>query len=153
MLPDRSADLCTRCAMCCDGTLFSHVDLSAAEAARLAELGVVLAPADGGGVRLPQGCSALKERRCGVYGARPSKCREFRCGVLAAMESGALSFEAADAALGETRALIDELGLRRPGESVLKTLLYAHWRDEVPGQDARLTRLDALLGQILKRPA
>lgn len=153
MDPERSGELCTRCAMCCDGTLFSHVDISAEEATRLAAAGVVLETDEAGSCRLPQGCSGLMARRCTVYEVRPAKCRAFRCGVLSAMEQGALSFNDADALLAEARALIDALGLRERGKSVLKTLLYAQWRNELPERTPELERLDLLLQKILARPA
>ncbi len=63
--------------MCCDGTLFTHVLLSAEDAARL--------PSDApearkdGSLRLKQRCRFLSGCDCTIYAQRPSGCSQYRC--------------------------------------------------------------------------
>lgn len=75
--------LCLKCRLCCDGSLFSAVELQKGDdVAGLRELGLVLKK-KGGGLRFTQPCSALcGDGRCGIYKDRPTYCRQFECLVL-----------------------------------------------------------------------
>jgi Fe-S-cluster containining protein len=78
--------LCLECGLCCDGVLFSDVELQPGDDARqLRALGLPVAVKRGTRAvqRFPQPCAALcADNRCRIYDDRPARCREFECGVL-----------------------------------------------------------------------
>ena len=117
MTPDLTDTLCTRCGLCCDGTLFADVELAGrGEATRLSVLGLELDDDDGRGDLLVQPCAALRGRRCGIYDHRPGVCRTFECRLLQDARRGTVSVESA-------RARIDEaLRLVRRGKALLAGL-------------------------------
>ena len=90
--------LCTRCGMCCDGTLFADVELSGrAEAVRLEIMGLDVDVDESDVGLLSQPCAALKGTRCGIYAHRPNCCRVFECQLLQDAQNGTVT---ADEALG-----------------------------------------------------
>ena len=103
--------LCTRCGLCCDGTLFGDVELHGrAEATRLLALGL---PVDDGDAHageadvLPLPCAALRGTCCGVYAHRPSTCRQFECGLLQRVRRGELTVARALGHIVRARAQAD----------------------------------------------
>lgn len=76
-----SAELCQACGLCCNGALFSFVDITEAEAAALHDTPVkVLANKKGKPVfGLP--CSALSGSSCMIYQQRPGVCRSYFCAL------------------------------------------------------------------------
>ena len=75
--------LCTRCGLCCDGTLLGDVELTGpAEAARLELLGLDVDTDDADTELLSLPCAALCGTRCGIYLQRPQSCRTFECRLL-----------------------------------------------------------------------
>lgn len=110
------AALCQRCALCCDGTLFTTVPLAADEVASVRRRGlVVLADDAGAPSRLPQPCAALRDLRCTIYDERPDACRRYRCMLLAALEAGEVSLPEALDVVGEARARLAALAADLPG--------------------------------------
>lgn len=92
MKPSLTNALCTRCGLCCDGSLFADVELAHGdEAAALEVMGLEIEEADGddGGLLL-QPCRALKGKRCSIYAHRPDCCRTFECGMLQDVKRGVL---------------------------------------------------------------
>jgi Fe-S-cluster containining protein len=87
--------LCTECGLCCDGSLFSDVELSGAkEISGLEALGVNIEDGDlSAAALLLQPCSALQSRRCSIYAHRPKCCRTFECRLLKDVQRGAMSCE------------------------------------------------------------
>jgi len=72
--------LCLECGLCCDGTLFRHVEISAAERDELVALGIGVGEKRKRGVMwLP--CGKLEGRCCTIYGARPGGCQRFVCAL------------------------------------------------------------------------
>lgn len=74
---DRTLEhLCRACGLCCDGSLFGRARLAPDEvtSARTHRLRVV---ANEGSFEQP--CSALVDRTCTIYQARPRACRAFTC--------------------------------------------------------------------------
>jgi hypothetical protein len=113
--------LCLECGLCCNGVLFSDVELQPGDdAARLRALG--LAPAAKGGARGPQRlaqpCAAhCADNRCRIYDDRPSRCRDFECGVLKEVIADRLKTEEALRLIRQARqraervrALLRQLG-------------------------------------------
>jgi hypothetical protein len=84
--------LCTRCALCCDGSLFADVELaSRAEATGLEILGLETEDDDTSGGLLLLPCGALRGTRCGIYAHRPECCRTFECRLLQDVRRGVVS--------------------------------------------------------------
>ncbi len=102
--------LCTRCGLCCDGTLFGDVELTGpAEAARLEALGLAVDGDDADAELLSLPCAALRGTRCGVYTHRPRCCRTFECRLLQKAERGAISVADALAQIAHTRAHVNRV--------------------------------------------
>lgn len=98
--------LCTRCGLCCDGTLLADVELAGrAEATRMEVLGLrVDDDEDRALMLLP--CAALRGTRCSVYAHRPGCCRSFECGLLQDVRRGTVSVGRAIGIVGATRGEI-----------------------------------------------
>ena len=96
--------LCTRCGLCCDGSLFADVELaSGGEASALEVMGLEIEDDDGdGGGLLVQPCSALKGKRCSIYPHRPGCCRTFECRLLQEVKRGEVGVEQAKEKIAET---------------------------------------------------
>ena len=103
MKPSLTDTLCTRCGLCCDGSLFADVELANGdEASALEVMGLEIEDDDDdcGGLLL-QPCGALKGRRCSVYPHRPDCCRTFACRLLQEVESGTVGVERAKEKIAE----------------------------------------------------
>jgi hypothetical protein len=95
--------LCTRCGLCCDGSLFADVELAGrAEATTLEAMGLGIDDDDADDALLPQPCRALRGTRCGIYAHRPGCCRTFECRLLRDVRRGTLGVERAGARIAET---------------------------------------------------
>lgn len=110
MTPSLTDVLCTKCGLCCDGTLFADVELAGqAEIARLVNLDMDVEVEDRKTALLPQPCTALHGTRCGVYAHRPKCCRTFECRLLQDAQRGAVTVERAleqiEDARGRVRAV------------------------------------------------
>ena len=105
-MPSLTDTLCTRCGLCCDGTLFADVELvGEAEAKRLEIMGLEVEENDIGAGLLSQPCAALKGRRCAIYAHRPRCCRTFECQLLQDAQRGAVPVERAVELIGEAQRL------------------------------------------------
>ena len=103
MKPSLTDQLCTRCGLCCDGSLFADVELAgSAEAAGLEVMGLEIEEDDTDGAVLVQPCGALRGKRCGIYAHRPECCRTFECRLLQDARRGAVSVEQAVEHIAET---------------------------------------------------
>jgi Fe-S-cluster containining protein len=120
MTPPLTDTLCTKCGLCCDGTLFADVELvGQAEVARLESMGMEVENENRSTGLLSQPCAALRGTRCGIYAHRPRCCRVFKCDLLQSAERGSVTVERAlehiaDAReqILQVRALLDRLGNR-----------------------------------------
>ena len=120
MAPDLTDTLCTKCGLCCDGTLFADVELGGrAEIARLEIMGMAVEEQDTNTGLLSQPCAALRNKRCGIYAHRPKCCRTFECDLLQSAQLGAVTVERATEQIAVTqnqvvqvRALLGRLGNR-----------------------------------------
>ena len=123
--------LCQQCGLCCGGSLFTFLPVSADEAGRMRALGVRLEPRRDGRTAMLLPCAALDGTRCGAYAQRPARCREFVCQLGRAVERGERSMEDALTVLGEVKrrlqALEALLGPKAAGEhrGVLQRALQA----------------------------
>ena len=115
---DGAQGICLACALCCDGTIFRDVELSADDDhAEFRSLRLPL-PRNRGTIRLAQPCAALAGCWCQVYSTRPSRCREFDCGMLKAVQAGQLSAARAAGRIQQARRLAERVRrqLRRLGD-------------------------------------
>ena len=102
MKPSLTDTLCTRCGLCCDGSLFADVELASGdEASALEVMGLEVEDDDDGGGLLLQPCGALKGRRCSIYPHRPDCCRMFECRLLQEVERGMAGVERAKEKIAE----------------------------------------------------
>ena len=105
--PDLTDVLCTRCGLCCDGSLFADVELAGrAEATRLEVLGLEVEDDGVQRALLIQPCRALDGTRCRVYAHRPKCCRSFECRLLQEARRGVVGPERAVELIAETRTQI-----------------------------------------------
>src|SRR2546426_8692783 len=116
-MPSLTDTLCTRCGLCCDGSLLADVELRRAEATGLEILGLEIEDDDAGGALLLLPCGALRGRRCSIYAHRPQCCRTFECRLLQEVRRGMVSVDragehiaAALKAIGRVKGLLARLG-------------------------------------------
>ena len=111
MKPSLTYTLCTRCGLCCDGSLFADVELASGdEALALEGMGLEIEDADedDGGLLL-QPCGALKGKRCSLYPHRPDCCRTFECRLLQGVKRGTVGFERAKEKIAEALRRIEHV--------------------------------------------
>jgi hypothetical protein len=120
MAPALTDTLCTKCGLCCDGTLFADVELvGQAELVQLEIMGIEVEDEDRNTGLLSQPCPALRGTRCGIYAHRPKCCREFQCHLLQNAQRGAVTVERALEQIADAqeqiqrvRAMLGRLGNR-----------------------------------------
>ena len=114
--------LCLECGLCCDGTLFRHVAISAGERQELVKLGIGVGEKQKHGVMwLP--CGKLEGKCCSIYEARPGGCRRFVCDLGKRLEAREVTLAEAEAHVREMQARIEALRQLLPppdGEPVLR---------------------------------
>src|SRR5438445_3020392 len=111
MKPSLTDTLCTRCGLCCDGSLFADVELASSdEASALEVMGLEIEDddEDDGGLLL-QPCAALKGKRCSIYPHRPDCCRTFECRLLQQVRRGAVSVERARQKIAEALKRVERV--------------------------------------------
>ena len=97
--------LCTRCGLCCDGTLLGDVELAGpAEATRVELLGLEVDTDDADTELLALPCAGLRGTRCSIYAQRPQCCRTFECRLLQNAQRGVVTVHDALAQIADARA-------------------------------------------------
>lgn len=110
-------DICTSCGMCCDGTLFAHVEVTEDERSTLKGLFSLEAGKDG--PIFCQPCPHNVEHKCVVYDDRPETCRSYRCKTLSAFQAGEITHHEAARRVRETLDARERLQpLLEPDETV-----------------------------------
>jgi uncharacterized protein len=118
VLPDGEAvkpgeQLCLACGLCCDGSLFDHVQLGTNDdAKKLKSLGlpVSLTRSAAPIARFRQPCSALcQDRTCQLYANRPLQCRVFECRVFKDAHAGRIEFSAALRSVKQARQRVENV--------------------------------------------
>ncbi len=121
------SELCMNCGLCCDGTLFRQVKVTAAERDALVTLGIGVGTMSGAPVMwLP--CGKLNGKCCTMYESRPGGCRAFVCALGARLTRKEISLDDAKAHVREMLERIaelkrvlggdDQLVLRRAREAI-----------------------------------
>ncbi len=139
--------LCLACGLCCDGSLFDHVQLGPGDdAKKLKALGlpVVVSRSSTPVARFRQPCAALcADRTCRVYADRPLQCRTFECGVFKDAQAGRIKFSAAlrvvkraRQRVDDVRRLLRELGDTEEHRSLNERFRRTQRRMESGGADA-----------------
>lgn len=107
-----STGICVGCGMCCDGTMYRHVEVEEGDELQpLKAAGAVWVTIEGLSSFL-QPCPAFGAGCCSIYDGRPSVCRTYRCRLLRRYEAGEVSREDARALIESTVAVRDRV---RPG--------------------------------------
>lgn len=121
--------LCLSCGLCCDGTIFDVVPLTARERVTVTRLGLpVLERASG--PALPQPCEALDGLACTVYASRPTPCRQFHCALFDAVRCDEVDLGEALGVVNDAKSLLGDLA-RAIGDAQGTE----RWRPPVAGQD------------------
>ena len=97
-MPTDGQNLCLSCGLCCDGTIFAHGPVSAAEPVEVFRAaGIRITPDRGGEGRyeLPLPCLRFENGRCQTYGCRPAICSSYRCRLLRRVEAGNMALQEA----------------------------------------------------------
>ena len=102
--------LCTRCGLCCDGTLFGDVELAGpAEATRLEILGLDVDHDEADAELLSLPCAGLRGTRCSIYSHRPQCCRTFECRLLQDTQRGVVTVDHALTRIAHARAQVERV--------------------------------------------
>ena len=170
MTPSLTDTLCTRCGLCCDGTLLADVELAGGEISSLEALGLEVEEDGAGRGLLPLPCRALAGTRCSIYPHRPDCCRTFECRLLQEVRRGIVTIDRARKTIADARGqvrrirtLITALGgrgrlpLKERGLEALARSEELHDDPEsrrTRGElEAAMTSLDRLIrGAFLGRP-
>ena len=132
--PSLTDELCTRCGLCCDGSLFADVELAGREATPMEILGLDVEADDADGMVMSQPCLALKGKRCSIYEHRPKCCRTFECRLLQNVRRGGESIQGARERITKTHANIAKVteGKWAPNPDLSKVEEIG-WTDLMPG--------------------
>jgi uncharacterized protein len=122
MLDSRMVNICIGCGLCCDGTMFSWVDLKPQDKqTALSSLGLSVKSAEGT-LQFKQPCAASTNGRCAIYETRPAACREFRCELRIKYDAGAITLSNAQSSIAEAISLRDDI---RPHRAILEEIAAA----------------------------
>ena len=122
--------LCVGCGLCCDGTLFSRVNVGSDDQESLARLGFSFFLHEGENC-FAQPCLAAANGLCAIYADRPHTCRTYRCALLKRQERGEIGLTEARSIIERTFERIDEVvaldpaARRRDGRTKLRAELAA----------------------------
>ena len=150
MKPSLTDTLCTRCGLCCDGSLFADVELASSdEASALEVMGLDIEDADNednGGLLL-QPCGALQGKRCSIYPYRPDCCRTFECRLLQEVKRGAVRVDRAKEKIAEAlqriervKELVVQLGQRNERLPLKERCVEALALSEEVGADPEMNQ-------------
>lgn len=143
--------------MCCDGTLFTFVEVAEDELSAVQQIFTLHAGAKGPVFHQP--CTYNREHTCMVYNDRPQTCRAYRCKTLLALDAGEIALPEAARRVAET------LGAKQAVEGHLEcgeTLNAARERRAIAATDQersktqlafilKLTALDLMLDRYFRK--
>ena len=112
MKPSLTDILCTRCGLCCDGSLFADVELASTdEGSALEVMGLEIEDDEDDRSLLLQPCGALKGKCCSIYQHRPNCCRTFECRLLQEAKRGLVSVDRAQEKIAEVLSRIERINV------------------------------------------
>lgn len=127
--------LCTSCGMCCDGTLFTYVEVGDDERAAVEQLFTLVEGEEGPIFHQP--CVFNRDCKCLVYHDRPQTCRIYRCKTLSALEAGEINAAEASRRVAEAQHARAEI---LPLLEVDETISKARVRRAATAADPERTR-------------
>jgi len=161
MKPSLTDTLCTRCGLCCGGSLFADVELASRdEAAALEVMGLDIEDDDeADGELLLQPCAALKGKRCSIYPYRPNCCRTFECRLLQEARRGEISVDRAKEKIAEALKRIERVkglivALGQPNERLplkercVEALALSEEVDDDPDVNRKRDELEAAMTSV-----
>jgi hypothetical protein len=129
------SDLCLRCGLCCDGTVFSDITIDDDEEEFVRSLELQPRRNADGRLVSPQPCSAFVDGCCSLYErGRPATCETYTCGLLRGYTEGSASLEDALGVVRLVRALAHELAdeMELPTRSYDRARLTEYLEREQP---------------------
>lgn len=129
-----ASDLCVNCGLCCNGVLYSTVEVEPEEVTRLKAAGHAV---DQIGKRLQfhQPCHHNDDGRCIIYATRYITCRTFRCALLKRFDAGEVELSKALEAVAQAKAIVVRVATMDP-QSVLVTTRVARRQVGAPNQES-----------------
>ena len=88
-----AADVCMKCGMCCDGTLFGGALIADNEIEHVTALSLTVKRRADGVATFVQPCPAFLDGCCSVYERRPTVCRSYNCKLLPEYIAGRMSID------------------------------------------------------------
>ena len=122
---DPASKLCLECGLCCDGSIFSHVELNKHDCDKL---DIEFEE----GKRLTFPCEHLHRKRCTIYQKRPTVCASYRCKTLAALETGKMAFSEAQEIIHKAAKLGREFEAAIPPGMTRKQAIICVVKDRCP---------------------
>ncbi|MBI1492972.1 YkgJ family cysteine cluster protein [Halocynthiibacter styelae] len=102
-------DLCVKCTMCCNGTLYPKMPIKPSEREALGPAAEIHVNSQGG-LELALGCRCLSDAgACQIYERPPSVCRSYSCSLLESVKKGEFTAEEALAIVDELHGMFDKL--------------------------------------------
>lgn len=140
--------LCLACGLCCDGTVFEHVDLGRDEAAAAARhLPVVGSPRP----RFHQPCPRWsRDDGCTIYAERPMPCARYRCRTLERLDAGTIALEDALARVEQAHTLANRAWAQLPTEKGDEALYVASARYLRSSEGRRPARQAVVVAALLE---
>ena len=105
----KANNICQDCSLCCDGSLFSYVGITAHEVPSFKTNNIDLKEDKNGNFALHQSCPKLIDSQCSIYRTRPNKCSGYYCGLAKNVLNESISFEDAKSIIGQMKQRIDWL--------------------------------------------
>lgn len=159
--PD-AADLCTRCGLCCDGSVFERAQAFPGEEETLARHGMTLMRT-GAHPAFAQPCPHLRDCACSIYAERFITCRSFRCPLLRRLDAGEITLDQGLATIATARGLIGavEPAARLAGPRRALSKATARWkavadpaaRTALARRHLAIAALDHFLARHFRKPA
>jgi hypothetical protein len=107
------SDLCARCGLCCDGSLYDRARAEPDEKARLEQFGLAPFEAEAGAF-FPLPCPRLSGSCCTIYEQRFTICRSFHCKLLTRYLGGEVPLEEALGRVTTARTLLTSVAAADP---------------------------------------
>lgn len=156
--PRQEQDLCTDCAMCCDGTMFAYVNVSPEEVPALSADFAIRD--EGGEPNFAQPCHYSVDRKCEIYARRPLTCRSYRCKTLSELRKNLIPVDEARRRVDDALAARNAVSqLLQPGETLplarkRRTAMSAGSAPALPDLHfmLALTALDLLVDRHFRAP-